>query len=310
MALLASVLAAVAVLVVFVAAWRLAPRHALVDERLAAYGSPTLAPEKPAAQRGEGRLARRLGRSRTGERVATLLSQADMPLTAGEYMLLSLAIGAVGYVLGAWRIHPLVGLVLGVLGAAGPLFWARMARSRRRRAIGNQLPDVLTLITGALRAGYGLAQAIDVVAREGPQPSAKEYARVLRATELGVSLPRALDDMAKRVDVDDVNLLVTAINVQHEVGGNLSAVLDSIAGTIRERVRILREIRTLTAQQRMTGYILAAMPIGLAAVFAFIQPGYFNPFFEPGWVRMMPIAALGMMGIAFFLIQRILDIKV
>ncbi len=169
---------------------------------------------------------------------------------------------------------------------------------------------MLTLVLGALKAGYGLAQAIDAVAHEGPQPSATEYARIVRATELGVSLPRALDDMAKRIGSDDIDLLVTAINIQYEVGGNLSTVLANIADTIRERIRILREVRSLTAQQRLTGTILSFLPVGLAVCSLLMQPGFFAPFFEPGWARFMPMAAVVMMVVAYVIMQRILDIEV
>ena len=120
----------------------------------------------------------------------------------------------------------------------------------------------------------------------------------------------ALDAMAERIQSDDLALVVTAINIQYEMGGNLSAVLETISDTIRERVKVLRDVRTLTAQQRMTGMILALLPVGLAASIALMQPGYFDPFFEPGWPRLMPVASLVMMGIGFFLIQKIVDIKV
>lgn len=299
-----------AVVVVFFGIWRLAPRRDDIGERMAGYMGPGEEEKAPKVVQRESKLTKRLGQSRMGTRFAAMLAQSDLPLTAGEFLLVMAGTGALGFLLGAWRIHVIVGVLFGAVGAYVPVMWAGRARTKRRRAIAGQLPDVLTLVVGALRAGYGLAQAIDVVATEGPQPSAKEFGRVLRATELGVALPKALDDMARRIGSDDIDLLVTAINVQYEVGGNLTAVLENISQTIRERIRILREIRTLTSQQRLTGTILAFLPVGLAVVVSLMQPGFFKPFFEPGLIRLLPIASVGMMLIAYFLIQRILDIEV
>ena len=132
----------------------------------------------------------------------------------------------------------------------------------------------------------------------------------MRAMSLGLPLHQALEAMAERIQSDDLDLVVTAINIQNEMGGNLSSILETITDTIRERVRILREVQVLTAQQRMTGNILAGMPIILAIGFSFISPGYFDPFFEPGWPRLMPMAAGVMIVIGFVIIRKIVDIKV
>ena len=132
----------------------------------------------------------------------------------------------------------------------------------------------------------------------------------MKAVALGVPLQRALKNMAERAGSDDLSLVVTAINVQYEMGGNLAMVLDSISQTVRERIRITGEIKVLTAQQRLTGYILAGFPIFLAVTLNMMQPDYFAPFFEPGLIRLLPLAALVMLGIGFFFISRIVDIDV
>lgn len=313
MGLLVAVLVGLAVLLAFFGIWRLVPTPQDTGERLAGYAAetaPVVAKTNARGKRNKSKLTARLGNTRMAGRFTSLLSQADLPLTAGEFLLVMFMLAGLGFAVAAWRVGLLVGLIVGALCAWLPVIYAQRARNKRRSQIAGQLPDVLTLVTGALRAGYGLAQALDVVGHEGPQPSAREYTRVLRATELGVALPRALDDMARRVGSDDVDLLVTAINVQYEVGGNLSKILENISETIRERIRILREIRTMTAQQRLTGYILAFLPIGLAILISFMQPGYFDPFFEPGFARLMPIASGVMMVMAYVLIQKILDIEV
>ena len=127
--------------------------------------------------------------------------------------------------------------------------------------------------------------------------------------QLGVPLQGALDAMADRVQSDDLDLVVTAIGIQNELGGNLAQVLDTIGETIRERIRILREVRVLTAQQRLTGYLLALVPIALVIAFALLSPGYFDPLLKPGPIRLLPIFAIVMMVIGFVLIRRIVDIE-
>ena len=132
---------------------------------------------------------------------------------------------------------------------------------------------------------------------------------MMRAVEFGMPMTQALNEMAERVDSDDLDLVVTAINVQHEVGGNLAQTLEIIGETVRERIRILRQIRVLTAQQRITGYVLAVWPVVVAIGFFLINPGYIMRLFEPGMVW-LPIAAVVLMFVGFLIIRRIVDIEV
>lgn len=304
-----------AVLSLFVAMQRFLPQRDPTEDRLREYGlSDYIKLGRQQAEPEQHKRFALLDRLTHGfgmdEKLGKLLVAADVPLTVGECAFLMLAIGTVGFVIGAWRVHPLVGLALGAAGAFTPILYLKFKQGRRQKAFIDQLPDVLTLLVGSMRAGYGLGQAFDLVAREVADPAAKEFGRVVRATNLGLSMQRALEGMAERIRSDDLDLVVTAINIQYEMGGNLSAVLETISDTIRERIKVLRDVRSLTAQQRMTGFILALLPVGLAAIIAVMQPGFFDPFFEPGWPRMLPVAALIMMGIGFFLIQKIVDIKV
>jgi tight adherence protein B len=185
-----------------------------------------------------------------------------------------------------------------------------MRANRRRRAITEQLPDVLTLLVGGLRAGYGLSQALEMVVEELPPPVSTEFARVMRAVSLGMPVQQALNAMAERVDSDDLNLVVTAIMVQYEMGGNLAQTLETIGDTVRDRIRMLREIRVLTAQQRLTGYLLAALPIVTSLLLFLVAPDYMRGILEPGLVRLLPIAALVLQVIGFVVIRRIVDIEV
>lgn len=301
-----------AVFLLFLAVWRIAPRKDPVAARLAEYGFDPR--QRSAADSGARPrlpfLTRLLTGFGVGPRLAAALSQADVPMTAAEYMLVMVGCGAFGLVLATWRINFLVGLPVGLLFTPLPLLYLRIAAGRRRQALTNQLPDVLTLLVGALRAGYGLNQAIGVLVDQLAAPSSVEFGRVQHAINLGVPVPRALADMAARVGSDDLDLAVTAITVQHEMGGNLAEILDTIGDTIRARIRILRDVRVLTAQQRTTGYVLAGLPVALAVGLGLISPGYFSAFFEPGLLRLLPAFAGVMILIGFFIIQRIVDIEV
>ncbi len=309
--LLFGLLTGLAIFLLFLAVWRIAPRKDPVAARLAEYGFDP----RRSLQDGEARprfslLNRLLAGFGIGPRLAAALSHADMPMTAAEYALVMAGCGALGLTLGAWRINLLIGLPIGLLFATLPLLYLRFAAGRRRQTLTNQLPDVLTLLVGALRAGYGLNQAIGVLVDQLPPPSSIEFGRVQHAINLGVPVPRALSDMAARVNSDDLDLAVTAITVQHEMGGNLAEILDTIGDTIRARIRILRDVRVLTAQQRTTGYVLAGLPIALAVGLGLLTPDYFSAFFEPGLLRLLPAGAVVMVLTGFFIIQRIVDIDV
>ena len=314
-AVIVAIFIGLAVISLFMAMPRFLPQHDLMEDRLREYGLSDYVKQGRNKAGSEKRqrfalmnhIAHGFGMD---ERLGKMLAAADVPLSIGECAFAMLALGTAAFVFGMWRIHPLVGIVLGVAGAFAPIFYLKFKQGRRRDAFIEQLPDVLTLLVGSMRAGYGLGQAFDLVAREVADPAAKEFGRVTRATNLGLPMQRALEAMAERIHSDDLDLVVTAINIQYEMGGNLSAVLETISDTIRERIKVLRDVRSLTAQQRMTGYVLALLPVGLAAAISVMRPGFFDPFFEPGWPRLMPIGAAVMMGIGFFLIQKIVDIKV
>jgi len=313
--IVAATLLALAVLSLFYALRGFTPQRDPLESRLREYGLSDYirggkVKEEPQARPRFALIVRMLHGFGLSEKLAHMLKRADVPLTAAELVVAMLLLGAVGFGVGVWRANGAVGLVAGVLAAIAPLFYLKFAEGRRRAKFINQLPDLLTLLVGSLRAGYGLSQAIDLVAHEVPPPAGKEFAIVMRAVGLGVPLQRALDGMAERIGSDDLDLMVTAINVQYEMGGNLSTVLETISETIRERVRVLREVQVLTAQQRLTGTILAFIPVGLSIGLAIARPGYFDPFFEPGMVRILPIMAISMMVVGFGLIQMIVNIKV
>lgn len=314
--LLAAALASLAVLIFFVALWRMTTRGDPVEDRLRQYGATDISvsadPDSAdtLVRRRMPILTRMMSGFGLGPGLARQLSRASIPMTVPEYGLIVLGAAGFGFLLGAWRAGLLFGLGLGLLLGYIPIAYLRMAIGKRQRAFTEQLPDVLDLLVGSLRAGYGLAQALNTLVEQLPPPASEEFHRVQRAVELGVPIQRALNDMADRVDTQDVSLVVTAITVQFEMGGNLAETLDTIADTVRDRIRMKREIRSLTAQQRLTSYILVGTPIFLAIGLNLMNPGYMRPLFEPGWVRILPAVALVMQGIGFMVIRKIVDIEV
>jgi tight adherence protein B len=212
---------------------------------------------------------------------------------------------------------PLFLLIGTVIGVFLPRFWLARRRNGRLGAFNKQLPDTITLVANALRAGSSFLQAIELVVRETRPPISIEFARVIREVNLGLPFDQALENMVRRVRSDDLELMATAIAIQHQVGGNLAEILDSIAYTIRERIRIKGEIRTLTAQQRLSGYVVAGLPIGLAGFLFVAAPGFMDPMFDsrasliglPAGVIVLAIGGV-MMFIGFMLIRKIVDIEV
>jgi tight adherence protein B len=211
-------------------------------------------------------------------------------------------------------IFLLIGLLIGFL---LPRFWLGRRKNGRLGAFNKQLPDTITLIANALRAGSSFLQAIELVVRESRPPISTEFSRVIREVNLGLPFEQALENMVRRVRSDDLELMATAISIQHQVGGNLAEILDSIAYTIRERVRIQGEIRTLTAQQRLSGYVVGFLPIALAGFLFVAAPGFMKPMFDnPPAILGLPagvvILIFGgfMMFLGFMFIRKIVDIEV
>jgi tight adherence protein B len=246
------------------------------------------------------------------------LDRADVPLTATEFALIVLAAVMLGVLVGVLRLGPfigpalgpLVGLALGGVFGAVPVAYLRFRAARRQRLLTEQLPDVLTLLVGSLRAGVGLAQALTTLVAEVHPPAKTEFGRVMRAVGLGMPIQGALRDMAARVGSDDLDLIVTAIVAQYEMGGNLAETLETISETVRDRINLLREVRVLTAQQRFTGYVLAVLPLITGVLIFVINPSYMSRLFEPGWVRLLPIGAVLLQLIGFLVMRRIVDIEV
>ncbi len=202
-------------------------------------------------------------------------------------------------------------LVLGmVVGYNLARFFLKFKRSRRLRALERQLPDAIDVLGGALEAGSSLPQSMGMVAREMTDPISGEFVRVVRDQELGLSQQEALDRMLLRCPSEDLDMLVTAINIQSRVGGNLSKIMRSIALTIRERLRIKGEIKTLTAQGRISAKVIAGLPIALLAVISLMNPEFAHPLFFTTFGRFLLAGALAGIVVGYMVMMKIVAIKV
>lgn len=258
-----------------------------------------------------GRVEKTVTRQDFASRIKEDLARADLTLTVTEYLLVRVGLivlfGVVGFAL---QRNLLIALVLAAVGFVLPIVYVRLRQGRRLAAFDGQLPDVLDHLQGSLRAGYGLLQSVEWVSRQLPNPAGREFDRVVREVQLGRTLLDALDSMVRRIPSDDLALIVTAVKIQYEVGGSLAEILETVAHTIRERVRIQREIRVLTAQQRLSGYVLMFLPIGMAIFLLVVNPDYMMPMFEPGPFLCIPIGTVIMMVVGFLVMRRIVDIEV
>lgn len=290
-----------------------------VEERLQTFAGTTdvQITEKKESKKRSTPIADSLNRALEGRKVSenlsTQLARADLKLTVGEFLALqliaALGIGAGAFILSGQSI--VLALVFMVLGWFAPRWFVSWRQGQRLRAFNDQLGDALNLMVNGLRSGYSVMQAMEAVSREMAPPIAVEFARVVQEVQIGLPLDQAMGNMLRRIKSDDLDLVVTAINVQREVGGNLAEILDVISFTIRERVRIKGEIRTLTAQGRYSGYVISLLPIGLALVLFCVNKPYVERLFTSGWCGWaMVVCGLLMIGTGFIAIQKIVAIEV
>ena len=259
-----------------------------------------------------------------GSNMARELARADLVLKPSEFLAIRagamIGIPAVMIVLSPFislLASPIAWIGGLVLGYWLPKFWLRRRQSKRLKAFNSNLADTIMLIANSLRAGSSFLQSVEMVVREAHPPISTEFARVIREVNLGLPLDEALANLSRRVKSDDLDLMTTAIAIHHQVGGNLAEILDTIAYTIRERVRIKGEIRTLTAQQRMSGYVVGFLPVALVLLLSVIAPTFMAPMLQkppellglPAGLFILGIGGI-MMLIGFVLIRRIVDIEV
>ncbi len=298
-------------------ALHIAMRPASVRGRVAAYVAdvtPRLSPTRPNA-RWKGVLAERRRMRRWSaiaqwhQRMATDLMTADLPLRPIEWMAIRVGVGLLLAIVVAVRFgNPLFAEPALLVGAFMPPLWLRRRRTKRRHRIESQLPDALDLIANAVRSGQTFARGLKLVADELPAPMSTEAATALAEIQVGVSVDAALDNLSRRTRLYDIELIVAAVQIQQSVGGDLGEVLRNISATIRERGRIKAEVRALTAQGRLSGWVIGLLPIGLAVGLALINPDYMRPLFTEPLGRMLIGAAATLWVLGFVVVRRVVTV--
>ncbi|HOT92261.1 MAG TPA: type II secretion system F family protein [Anaerolineae bacterium] len=244
------------------------------------------------------------------QNLATQLARANLKWTVGEFIVMSITLS----ILAGLLFFVIKRVVLIPVGAIAGFFLPRIylaqRMNKRLKEFNNQLGDALNLMVNSLRAGYSTMQAMEVISDEMPAPISEEFGRVVMELQLGVPFDTAMANLMRRVPSPDMDLVVTAMSVQREVGGNLAEVLDAISFTIRERIRIKGEIRVMTSQGRMTGYVITLLPFALGAFIYMINPGFMGGMFEDpcGWIMLG--VSLVMIGAGYFVINKIVSIEV
>jgi tight adherence protein B len=269
--------------------------HSLVEERLGRYLEEEQAAREPGQKSAPltDALNSLAGQFAWGDNLSKELARADLKLKVGEYLALMVisasALGIIAFFIGGR--NTIVAIIGAVLGLFLPRIYVGMQQGKRLLRFNDQLSDMLNLMVNGLRAGYSSMQAMEAVSKELPPPLCDEFRRVVQEMQLGVSMEHTLDNLLRRIPSTDLDLVITAINVQREVGGNLAEILATISHTIRERVRIKGEIRVLTSQVMYSGRFLSLMPVIIIGAMYLLNKKYFEYFLMPE-TRIIGIIAL------------------
>lgn len=256
-------------------------------------------------------LKNKLLTKKSSSKLEVKLKRAGVPLKPEEYMLFqfisTMLAGMLLYIFSGKIFFLLFGFVVGYY---IPRVWLRKKQQQRINKFNNTLPDMITTIVGSLRAGFSFPQALKTVVEEADSPMKEEMGMVLKEMQYGNSIEEALDSLKERMPSEDLELMIEAILIQRQVGGNLATVLDKIVETIRDRMRIQRQILTLTAQGRLSGTVIGLLPVILAIVIYFIEPDYISTLFtHPIGLFMVAIGLIaGIIG--FILIRKLTVIEV
>jgi tight adherence protein B len=287
-----------------------------VEERLSRYFEEQREAEKEkkaASSAVTEWLNKRMEKTPRGSRIARELARADIKLKVSEYFILLFVLmgglGLLSYLMAPSPISILIGVVAGYI---FPQIYIKRKQAQRLQRFEAQLVDMLNLMVSGLRAGYSTIQALEAVSSELSPPISEEFRRVVQEIQIGIPMEKALENLLRRVPSTDLDFIVTAMNVQREVGGNLAEILDTISETIRERIRIKGEIRTKTAQARTSATIVSLLPVLLSVYLWFVNRTYFMTFFANG--LLCGILALGtaamLVIIGYVVLMRMANIEV
>jgi Flp pilus assembly protein TadB len=290
-------------------------RGRLLVDRITRYGPAQVAAaatDGRASRSAVGLVSRLLQTAKAEDRLAERLDLAGIRRQPPEWALLcGSACVALAATLALLTGSAALGIVAGlVLGSLGMRLYVSFRISRRRAAFAEQLPDVLQLVAGSLQSGFSLAQALDAVVRQDTQPAAGEISRALAETRIGVDLEDALNRVAQRMASEDMRWVVMAIRIQREVGGNLAEVLLTTVGTVRERAQLHRHVRALSAEGRLSAYILIALPVGVGAILFLTRGEYMRPLYTTALGLVLVGAAVVMVAVGSWWMSKVIKVEV
>ena len=314
-ALVVAVLVGLGILLIVIGGVQLlSKRGSTVSSRLDQYAARDDGLASPSGGQGveiTSTLNRAIGRQKFAANLSTQLARADLKLTVSEFVLITVATTLLAFLfMLVVKRDFFLSALAGVAGYFAPRIWMRRRQGKRIKEFGNQLGDTISLLANSLRSGYSLLQSMETVSHELSPPVSVEFDRVVKEIGLGLSYEQAMNNMLRRVPSDDLDLMITAVNVQHEVGGNLAEILETIGFTIRERIRIQGEIRVLTTQQMGTGIVVGLLPVAVGLLLYFINADYMLSLFRDpcGWAMLAAIVLL--MGSGFMIIRKIIKIEI
>jgi tight adherence protein B len=290
-----------------------------IGERLREVAQPTLADDptdsatvvRKAIESPLPIMDRVLKHSGVGGALGSLIDQSGVKTTPAAIVILSVLVGAGGGLASSMFVRvPFAGVAVMLVGAALPFLYLLQRRGARRRRFEEQFPEALDLLSRALRAGHAFQTALGMVAEELPDPVGTEFKKTFEQQNYGLPLNEALHDLAARTELLDVRFFVTAVTIQRETGGNLSEILDNLAEVVRERFKLLRQVRVHTAHGRFTGYVLLALPAALGVALSFISPDHMNTLFTHPLGRTMLVGAAVMQTVGYVWIRQVIKIEV
>ena len=264
--------------------------------------------EENEAKRAKGRAAKT--HTRRLDQIAEELYVAGVALRADEFVMIWTFTGAVVPAIVLFLGAPLtvcIGLVL--VGVVAPISWVMVKRNKRLSLLGKQLSDALNILCNALRVGQSVQTAMKNVADEMEEPISREFMRVYRETQYGMTLETSLNGLVKRTKNPDLELMCSAILIQRQIGGNLAQILQNISDTINQCIQMRGEVKTLTSAGRMSGYIIGALPVFIILILMFINPSYIEMFFQTQSGRIMLVICVVLEAIGFAFVNKIVNIK-